>query len=102
MKQILFILFFSLILALGATAQKTTGSKMTVFPNPTSDFIMVKDADEQLGFVAIYNLMGRNVREFEFSRDERFYIADLPKGYYLVHFQDKNHKTLFTNKLEKR
>jgi Secretion system C-terminal sorting domain len=101
MKQILSIFFFSLILALGAQAQKT-GGKMTVYPNPTSDFIMVKDADEHLGYVAIYNLMGRNVREFEFSRDERFDITDLPKGYYLVHFQDKNHKTLFTNKLEKR
>lgn len=102
MKFILLTLSFLVFFGFGAIAQSAKGTPLKVFPNPATEFISVNDLGENTGYVSVFSLMGRNLREFEFVKDERYYIGDIPKGIYLIHIQDKNKKTISTHKIEKR
>ncbi len=102
MKQILLVLFFFTICGAAAVAQTAKSAPLKVFPNPASEFISVADQGDMTGYISVYNIMGRNLREFEYVKDERYYIGDLPKGIYLIHLQDKNKKTISSQKIEKR
>lgn len=75
---------------------------MSVYPNPTIDYISVDDPQHMLEYVAVYNLVGKRVKNFEFSEGMQYSIAELPKGLYLVQLQDKNRKVLKTQKIQKR
>ncbi len=99
-----FLLVFALILAGGAAlqAQNKSLADLSVFPNPTSDYISVKDNNDAVGFIAVFNLIGKKVKEFDFVKGEQYYVADLTKGMYLVQILDRNKQTLTTQKLNKR
>jgi hypothetical protein len=101
MRQILLSIAFVLTV-FTVQAQVTNQPDLAVYPNPSTEFISVVDQNDAVGHLAIFNLMGRKVREFEFNKHERYSVADLPKGLYLVQVQDKAGKTLVTHKLEKR
>ena len=102
MKHLLLLIFVTLI-GLTASAQSATHQPdLSVFPNPTTEFISVSDQNELVGFIEVFTVLGRNVKKFEFVKGERYSVSDLPKGLYLVQIQDKNHKTLTTQKVEKR
>lgn len=102
MKFTLLSFLFVVVFGVTATAQSAKSALLKVYPNPTTEFISVNDQGENTGFVSVFSLMGRNLREFEFVKDDRYYIGDLPKGIYLIHIQDKNKKTISTHKIEKR
>lgn len=90
------------VFGVGAYAQTAKSAHLKVFPNPATEFISVSDQGETTSYISVFNIMGRNLREFEFAKDERYYIGDLPKGIYLIHLQDRNKKTVATQKIEKR
>jgi hypothetical protein len=101
MKQILLSFAFVLVgVALGA--QSNSKPDLSVFPNPTTEFISVLDKNDSVGFLSVYNLVGKKVKEFEFVKGEQYYIADLPKGMYLVQILDRGKRNLTTQKIEKR
>lgn len=103
MKQILLVSAFVLVGAVALTAQSSNSKPdLSVFPNPTSDFISVQDKNDVVGFVSVFNLVGKKVKEFEFVKGEQYSVADLPKGMYLVQILDRAKHTLTTQKLEKR
>jgi len=83
-------------------AQNHNRPDLSVFPNPVTDYVSVNDHNDQVGFIVIFGLTGRKVKEFEFVKGDSYYIADLPKGMYLVQIQDRLHKTLTTQKVDKR
>jgi Secretion system C-terminal sorting domain len=103
MKHFLLLLSF-VALSTFATAQTSASQlpDLKVFPNPTTEFIAVNDQQDQVGYLVLFNIMGRKVREITYNRGERYSILDLPKGIYLVQIQDKNQKLLHTQKIEKR
>jgi hypothetical protein len=101
MKQTL-LLFAFLVSGYVALAQSASLPDLSVYPNPTTEFISVKDQQDAVGHLAVFNIMGRKVREFEYTKGERYSILDLPKGLYLVQIQDKNRKVITTQKVEKR
>jgi hypothetical protein len=44
--------------------------KITIYPNPSSDYIQIQDKDNVVSSVILYNLAGRKIRTFETeSRD---------------------------------
>lgn len=104
MRYTLLTFLFTLVLGLSvASAQVSRPAAMKIYPNPATEYISVTETPgDNTGYISVFSLMGRNLREFEYAKDERYYIGDLPKGIYLVHLQDKNHKTIATQKLEKR
>lgn len=101
MKQAILVIFFVLG-TLALEAQISGKPDFSVFPNPTTEVISVNDNHDQVGFVSVFNVMGRKVKEFTFIKGEQYPVSDLPKGMYMVQIQDRNHRTLTTVKLEKR
>lgn len=101
MKKILLILAF-FTSALAAQAQVATKPDLSVFPNPTSDYISVQDNNDAVGHLAIVSMTGRKVKEFEFAKGEQYSVTDLPKGMYLVQILDRNKHIITTQKLNKR
>jgi hypothetical protein len=100
-----FILSVVLVLgAWGLQAQQTVSGKadLSVFPNPACDLISVRDNNDVVGQVAVYSLIGRKLKEFDFSKGEQYPIGDLPKGMYLVQLLDKNREIIKTQKIDKR
>lgn len=101
MKKILLSFAFVLVgVALGA--QSNSKPDLSVFPNPVTEYISVQDKNDVVGFLSVYNLVGKKVKEFEFVKGEQYNIADLPKGMYLVQILDRNKHSLTTQKIEKR
>ncbi len=101
MKQILLSFAFVLVgVALGA--QSNSKPDLSVFPNPATEFISVQDKNDAVGYLSVFNLVGKKVKEFEFVKGEQYSVADLPKGMYLVQILDRNKHNLTTQKIEKR
>lgn len=101
MKKILLSFAFVLVgVALGA--QSNSKPDLSVFPNPVTEYISVQDKNDVVGFLSVYNLVGKKVKEFEFVKGEQYNIADLPKGMYLVQILDRSKHSLTTQKIEKR
>ncbi len=97
------LLFVFVLLTTALSAQSASKGTLSVYPNPASDFIALNDnADQYVAFLAVYNLVGKKVKEFEYVRGDRYPIGDLPTGMYLVQIQDRQRHALTTHKLEKR
>ncbi|MCB0527230.1 MAG: T9SS type A sorting domain-containing protein [Saprospiraceae bacterium] len=102
MKHFLLVFAFFLLGSAALHAQSKTVADLSVFPNPTSDYISVKDNSDAVGYITVFNLVGKKVKEFEFVKGEQYYVADLTKGMYLVQILDRAKHTLTTHKLDKR
>jgi hypothetical protein len=96
-NALLSILFFSLSLALSA---QTTAEDLRIFPNPVSTTfeighsVRVKD-------VLVINMVGREVKAFDFGAKKKYDITDLPQGMYLVQLKDANDKVIHTQRVKK-
>ena len=100
--KILLPLYVFLLFGLSVHAQNSSKADLSVYPNPTVEYLSVNDNSDAIGFVAIFNLVGKKVKEFDFVKGESMFVADLPKGMYLVQLQDRNRKTVKTQKVDKR
>ncbi len=101
MKQILLSFAFVLV-GLALSAQSNSKPDLSVFPNPATEFISVQDKNDAVGFLSVFNLVGKKVKEFEFVKGEQYSVSDLPKGMYLVQILDRSKRNLTTQKIEKR
>ncbi|MEZ4941307.1 MAG: T9SS type A sorting domain-containing protein [Saprospiraceae bacterium] len=101
MKHCLPLIIF-LLAALTVQSQNVTKADLSVYPNPTSDYISVNDANDEVSYVVIFNLVGKKVKEFDFIKGESLFIADLPKSMYLVQLQNRKRSVLKTQKVDKR
>lgn len=101
MKYFLPFIFFLLVQG-ALQAQKSTKADLTIYPNPTTEYISVNDNSDVVGYIAIYNLVGKKIKEFDFVKGESLLVADLPKSMYLVQIQDRKRQILKTQKLDKR
>ena len=101
MKHCLPLIIF-LLAALTVQAQNATKAELSVYPNPTADYISVNDANDEVSYVVILNLVGKKVKEFDFIKGESLFIADLPKSMYLVQLQNRKRTVLKTQKVDKR
>ena len=100
MKQLLLI--FAFVLGVVGLRAQSAKPDLSVYPNPATEYIFVQDNNDAVGEIQIINLIGKKVKLFTFSKGEQFYVADLPKGMYLVQILDHNKNILKTQKLEKR
>lgn len=102
MKHVLLLLFFFVMFGAAAKAQQGSNVNLSVFPNPTTEYISVQDDNDIVSHVVVFNLVGKKMKVFPFLKGESYYVADLPKGMYLVQIIDKSSKVLNTQKLNKR
>ncbi|MCB0642735.1 MAG: T9SS type A sorting domain-containing protein [Phaeodactylibacter sp.] len=73
----------------------------TVFPNPAIDFISLKNPGT-VQTIRIYNLVGRELRQFEVEMGKRYPVSDLPRGMYLVQMVDQSQNVIKTQRINKR
>jgi hypothetical protein len=76
--------------------------KISIYPNPASDYVNVQDRDNSVGSVNIFNLAGRKIKSFAIEGSQMLSIIDLPKGMYLIQFVDKKDKLITTQRLSKK
>jgi hypothetical protein len=101
MKNI--ILFFVFVLgAVALNAQSQQKPDLSVYPNPTTEYISVEDHADAVGQFHVISLAGRKVKSFEYNKGEQYYVGDLAKGMYLIQILDKKNRILTTQKMEKR
>ena len=111
MKQTLLLILLSLFLTVGLSAQSSyrnaTASttqqptkKIKIFPNPTVDFIGLS-SDEGVGTIRILNLIGKEIRQFKVIEGQRYNVADLENGMYLIQLISDEHKIITTRRLRK-
>ena len=76
-------------------------AKLSVFPNPTSDYFEVTETPG-LRYVEVYNIVGNKVRTFDAVPQKQYYVGDLTDGIYLVRMTSSSSKVLKTIRLSKR
>src|SRR5690606_19874732 len=84
-----------------STNQPGSGSGLTVFPNPTTDYFQVSDTPG-LRYVEVFNIVGSRMRSFDAVPQKQYFIGDLNEGVYLVRLVAGNGKVLKTIRLSKR
>jgi hypothetical protein len=102
MKFILLPFFMLLCVLTTAQAQHHSKSDLSVYPNPIVEHFSLNDHNDQAGYIAVINLVGKKVKEFPAVKGEQYWIGDLPKGMYLIQVLDRSRKILNTNKVDKR
>lgn len=96
------VLFFFALATLDAQSNSNPKNILGFYPNPAIDYIQIQDDQETVGQVFIFNMTGRKVKEFVYTKGEKCYVADLPKGMYLLQMLDKNQRIISTQKMDKR
>jgi Secretion system C-terminal sorting domain len=80
-------------------------ANVRIYPNPVVDHFSIIDDNDVVETIAIYNMIGRQVRTFKTSEDAKYTIGDLPDGMYLIRFYSANGvmvKILRINKMRVR
>ncbi|MDP5140663.1 MAG: T9SS type A sorting domain-containing protein, partial [Spirosomaceae bacterium] len=78
------------------TANMIEASPIVIYPNPSSDFIRIKNGEkEAIKSYEIYNISGRLIRQNESPATE-IKIQDLPSGMYFL--QLKNERNVLINR----
>lgn len=84
--------------------EQPTEAAYVLYPNPTVSFFAIDEeslADGKVSLVNVYNLVGQRVRSFSVEKEQRFNIADLQEGLYLVQLLDSKGKPIVTRRLHK-
>jgi len=109
MKQTLLLILLSFFLTAGLSAQSTyamAGSthqptkKIKIFPNPTANYIGLS-SDKGIGTIRILNLIGKEIRQFKVVEGQRYNVADLENGMYLIQLIGDENKIITTRRLRK-
>ena len=114
MKRLLLLLTFILIgntfYAQGTKSNTDTGKSkdsqkfdIKIYPNPvTTSISLSSNADNLVKKILIFNLVGREMKRFDFVAGEKYYMGDLPKGMYLVQLLGSKNQVLRTKRVTKR
>jgi len=91
--------FVFLLLNLGLTAQTAT-EDLRIFPNPVTTSFEIGYSD-RVSTVRVINMVGREVRQYDFTVNENYDIAELPRGMYLVQLRDGKDEVIHTQRVKK-
>ena len=61
-----------------------------IYPNPTHDFLWVKNLNSSAVEIQLYDLFGKNVFEKEVVGDVKVSVKDFPKGVYFLKLKNEN------------
>lgn len=87
----------------GTNTSNVSNLQISVYPNPFTDYISVKDNDNQINQIILFSITGKKVRVIEdVDSNERYYLADIQNGIYFVQLVGKNNKVITTQRMNKR
>lgn len=98
MKNILLSCFF-LVFSLTLSAQAAT-ENLRIYPNPVANSFEIGET-ERVTSIRVINMVGREVRKFEFAAGTKYDITDLPQGMYLVQLRDTEDSVIHTQRVKK-
>lgn len=98
MKNALLSVFF-FVLSLGVCAQ-TASEDLRIFPNPVTTTFEIGHSD-RVASVRVINMVGREVKAFDFTAGEAYNITELPQGMYLVQLRDAKDEVIHTQRVKK-
>lgn len=75
--------------------------EIQVYPNPVQTHFSINN-NTQVKDIVVFNLVGKELKRFVYSDNERYFLGDLPKGIYLVQFLDRQKNILTTRRVNKR
>ena len=81
--------------------KETSDVKLTVYPNPTSDYFQISDLPG-LRYIELFNIVGNKTKSFEAAPARQYFVGDLSEGMYLVRLMDSSKKILKTVRLSIR
>jgi len=87
--------------AIKISIQNPDPISVSVFPNPTTQFINIDDGQERVGTLKLFSLLGKNVKTFDVQSQKKFDVSDLPNGLYLLQIIDKQNNIAKTIRLKK-
>jgi hypothetical protein len=99
--NILFVANGEFLISYATAVKETNESKLTVFPNPTSDFFKVSEMPG-LKTIELFNIVGNKVRSYDAVPQKQYYVGDLTDGIYLVRLESASGKVIKTIRLSKR
>ncbi len=76
-------------------------SSLKVYPNPTTDYFMLIDDTDVIERIVIYNIIGRQVRNYNVVNNFKYSVNDLPEGIYIVRLLNGSGNTVKTIRLNK-
>lgn len=98
MKNALLSCFFFLF-ALSLGAQSAT-ENLRIFPNPVAESFEIGESDRVTN-IRVLNMVGREVKKFDFTAGTKYAITDLPPGMYLVQLRDGEDQVVHTQRVKK-
>lgn len=98
MKNVLLSCFF-LVFSFGLSAQ-SAAENLRIFPNPVVNSFEI-GASDRVTSIRVINMVGREVRSFDFTAGSKYDITDLPQGMYLVQLRDTDEKVIHTQRVKK-
>lgn len=80
-----------------------TKAVVKIYPNPTSDYVIISRIDNQEAVVNIYNELGQNVlTSIINSKEHEIGFNQLPIGIYILNIQTKNSQKINSYKIIKK
>lgn len=73
-----------------------------VFPNPAADYFQIAEVDQAAAYIRLYDRNGRQVSFLNAAPNQRYNIADLPAGMYILSVEEENGKILQAGEIYKR
>jgi hypothetical protein len=64
-------------------------SKVLVYPNPTTDYIMISGIDSEAK-AEVFSITGQKIKEVKFTNEITLSLSDVTAGVYLVKISNKN------------
>lgn|GEM_PF-358945 len=83
------------------TDEVAAAKEVKMFPNPASEYFTIS-ANDVVDQVIVYNIIGRKVKTFNANDSDRYDVANLPNGMYLVSLVNTEQGVLRTMRLSKR
>ena len=72
-----------------------------LYPNPAIEYFSLTNAG-RVNQIVMYNMLGRQIRNFDVNPANRYDVSDLPGGIYMVTLLDRNGALIKTMRLSKR
>lgn len=76
--------------------------KITIFPNPVTDYFNIKNPNGAATQIVLYDVLGKQVRKFDAHGVSNFYIGDIQTGRYFARIFDESGKSLKVVRIVKR
>ncbi len=84
-----------------SSSLNNTDPKISIFPNPASDFITIDDAADVVHRVTFFNVLGKEIISHDASSTKKFNMMDFQNGIYLVQLKDNQGQILRTIRVRK-